>query len=86
MTSEVKVFKERIIRADSTKCTGCYLCQLYCSYKVTKAFNPSRAYIEILRQVNQPTEYTISFKDECNACGLCAKYCLYGALIHQKPT
>jgi len=58
-------------------CTGCLICQLHCSFTYTKAFNPSKSYILVERHNH---ENSISFKDECNDCGICAKYCLYGAL------
>ena len=86
MNSEIKTFRGKTIMANSANCAGCYLCQLYCSFKVSKAFNPSRAHIKILRLVNQSTEYLASFSNKCDACGVCAKYCPYGALVYQKST
>lgn len=72
------------ILADSANCAGCRLCQLRCSLKFEGAFNPSRARLKIQRLVNQPTEYSIAFTDDCDACGLCARYCPYGALVRKR--
>jgi ferredoxin len=40
----------------------------------------------IKRLVNRPTEFTISFSDKCDGCGICAKYCPYEALKAEKVT
>lgn len=71
------------ITVDPAKCTGCRICQLRCSLRLEKAFSLSRARISIQRLVNQDTEYSISFTNECDACGICARYCPYGALVRQ---
>ena len=71
------------ITVDPAKCTGCRICQLRCSFRLEKAFGLSRARISIRRLVNQDTEYSISFTSECDACGICARYCPYGALVRQ---
>lgn len=59
------------------RCTGCLICQLRCSFEYTpNIFNPSKA-----RIVTYPTDgRKISFTEECNNCGLCARFCVYGAL------
>ncbi len=61
------------------KCVGCRICQLYCSFLFTRKYNPSEARLSINRDDNQNI-FEISFTDECNDCGLCAEYCMYGAL------
>lgn len=58
-------------------CTGCLTCQLICSFTHKKIFNPSASYILIHTADHKKK---ISFTDDCNKCGLCAKYCLYKAL------
>jgi len=59
-------------------CVGCKICQLWCSYILTKRFIPSNANI----QIDDPYGLSpkISFLDSCNKCGQCAQHCLYGAL------
>lgn len=69
--------------ADASKCVGCETCQLRCSYKFEKTFNPAKAAIRIER-VSGDSEYAISFSDKCDNCGLCTRYCLYGALSQAK--
>jgi Fe-S-cluster-containing dehydrogenase component len=62
----------------SESCTGCMLCQLACSELYTGTFSLEKARIRVLIS---DRECTISFSNECNNCGVCADYCLYGALI-----
>jgi len=76
--------KGRPIRADASKCLGCLICELRCSLRFEKAFNPAKAAIEVRRQIQSANEYEISFSDRCDNCGICARYCSYGALIQEK--
>ncbi|MFA5315910.1 MAG: hypothetical protein WC369_00620 [Dehalococcoidales bacterium] len=60
-------------------CTTCYACQLRCSLAYTGTFNPEKA-----RLIIAPPN-TISFTDECvKGCSLCAKYCVYNAIVRVK--
>ena len=68
------------ITIDATKCTGCMICELRCSLRLEKAFNPSKARIMIRKLVDEETEYSIAFATDCDNCGICARYCFYGAL------
>lgn len=63
------------------KCTGCLRCQLACSEQYTKTFNPSAARIQV---VLLGADCFISFKDDCNACGICVEHCFYDALIKKQ--
>jgi Fe-S-cluster-containing hydrogenase component 2 len=54
------------------------LCQLACSELYTGTFSIEKARIHVLIS---DREYSISFSHECNNCGVCADYCLYGALM-----
>ena len=72
------------VSADASRCTGCLICELRCSLRFEKAFNPGRAAIIIRRQTHSPNEYTISFTDRCDSCGICVRYCPYGALTQKK--
>ncbi len=65
-------------------CAGCLICELRCSLRFEKAFNPGKARIKIRRLVNADTEYEIVFTDDCDNCGLCARNCPYGALVQEK--
>jgi len=71
------------IAVDPASCTGCLICQLRCSLRFEKAFNPSKSQIRIRRLVGGDCEYAISFTDRCDNCGICARYCPYGALIQE---
>jgi NADPH-dependent glutamate synthase beta subunit-like oxidoreductase len=69
------------IVVDLKKCTGCRTCELRCSFRWEGSFIPAKSRVTILRLVaNKDHEFDISFSDECDYCGICAKYCPYGAL------
>jgi Fe-S-cluster-containing hydrogenase component 2 len=59
------------------RCTGCMHCQLICSFTYFGAFNPRGAMIRI----NGADEKRIRFTEECNQCGLCTKYCVFGTIV-----
>jgi len=69
------------IEIHAERCTGCLTCELRCSLRFEKAFNPSKAKIRIRRLVDADTEYAIAFDDSCDRCGICAQHCPYGTLI-----
>lgn len=68
------------IIVDYTHCAGCRTCQLRCSLRWEGAFVPAKALVTIRRLVGEDYEFDISFSDKCDYCGICAKYCPYGAL------
>jgi ferredoxin len=68
------------IIVDLSKCAGCRTCQLRCSLRWEEAFVPAKSLVAIKRLVGEDHEYDISFSDKCDDCGICAKYCPYGAL------
>jgi ferredoxin len=68
------------IRVDAARCAGCLTCELRCSLRFVKAFNTAKAAIEVRRNVQSADEYRISFTDRCDSCGICVRYCSYGAL------
>jgi ferredoxin len=66
------------------RCAGCLICELRCSLRFEKAFNPTKARIKIRRLVRADTEYRIVFDEACDNCGLCARHCPYEALVQEK--
>jgi Pyruvate/2-oxoacid:ferredoxin oxidoreductase delta subunit len=58
-------------------CTLCRNCQLICSFTNTGVFNPFAAHIQI---AGFEETVNIVFLDTCKGCGLCAQFCVYGAL------
>ncbi len=66
---------------DLGKCAGCRTCELRCSLRWEGAFIPAKARVAVRRLVgNRDHEFDVFFSDECDYCGICAKYCPYGAL------
>ena len=67
----------RKILVNLEKCAGCLNCQIHCSFTYTGAFNPAAARIQVLRG---KTTRAITFTEECNLCGICARHCVYGGI------
>jgi ferredoxin len=53
---------------------------LRCSLRFEKGFNLLKSQIQVRRLVNEPNEFAIFFTDRCDNCGICVRYCPYGAL------
>jgi NADPH-dependent glutamate synthase beta subunit-like oxidoreductase len=65
---------------NSAKCCGCLSCELRCSFRKTGSYILSAANIKIRRLVGKETEFNVYLSEECDNCGLCVRYCPYGAL------
>lgn len=61
------------------KCVVCLICQLRCSLRLTNSFNPARAAI-LINGATSGLGAGITFTQECDSCGICARHCPYGAL------
>ena len=70
---------------DSENCVGCRLCQMRCSFRFTKRFSFFNARIDISWNEAE-CRYDISFSEQCDHCGLCARSCVYGALSIVRET
>ena len=66
-------------------CSGCLMCQLACSFAWTRKYNPVRSRI-LIEEVSATAPFRIAFTSECNDCGICARYCYYGALQLRRKT
>ena len=64
------------------RCRGCQICQLICSFVHEKVFNPTKAAIHIERLAGE-TEFGVTLTPQCDSCGVCVRYCLYGALSRE---
>jgi len=64
---------------DPVKCVGCLMCELRCSYRWDEKFNPMKAAIEVIPRFHKAND--ICFTEKCDQCGLCARFCPYGALV-----
>lgn len=67
---------------DINRCSVCTSCQLRCSFAYTGAFNLEEAGITIAEL--SPGKKEIVFNESCVGCGVCARYCTYGALGLEK--
>ena len=65
---------------DASKCAGCMTCMLRCSFRFDGVFNLAGSKIQVRRLVGHLSEFEITFADGCDACGICVRYCPYGAL------
>lgn len=74
------------IIADPAECCGCLTCQLVCSLRFYQILSPAMSRIRIGKPAKQGGGYVteVSFTDDCNECGLCVRYCPYGALSRKK--
>jgi carbon-monoxide dehydrogenase iron sulfur subunit len=63
------------------RCTGCLRCALACSFFVSpeRTFNPSKSRIMVVPTWDQK-QFEIVLTEECTNCGICVKYCEFGAL------
>ena len=71
--------KTEKIRAIPEACSGCLMCQLACSFAWARSYNPAQSRI-LVEEVDATSSFSIAFTDECNDCGICLRYCFYGAL------
>lgn len=63
------------------KCTGCLRCALACSFfnSGEREFRPSLSRI-CVQPAEQEGSFSISIAADCLHCGICIRYCEYGAL------
>lgn len=69
---------------DNLKCSGCMMCQLRCSFVHTGVFNLEDAGIVIIEV--PPGCKEITFNENCLGCGVCGRYCSYGAIKFKKKS
>ncbi|MBW1887344.1 MAG: hypothetical protein JRI52_03200 [Deltaproteobacteria bacterium] len=71
--------KEMMITPE--KCVGCLNCQLICSFTFARRFNPVKAHIVVNPITgSEKAIHEVHLTDDCNRCGICVRYCVYGAL------
>ena len=60
------------LRVDSSKCTGCRLCQLACSLHHFRENNPKKSRLAIVPRFPDPGVFDVR---TCTQCGECAEAC-----------
>ena len=65
------------------KCALCTVCELRCSMRLAKVFNPAASAITIHPRLDR-IGADIVFTPQCDSCGICARPCPYGALELQR--
>lgn len=67
-----------------TKCTGCRLCEVICSFFHDREFNPAKARIRVFKDENHGIDYPIV----CRHCGKppCMEACPAGAISQDSVT
>jgi NADPH-dependent glutamate synthase beta subunit-like oxidoreductase len=65
------------------KCVGCLTCMLRCSLRHDHGymFSPRASKIKVTPIIENVNE--ILFDGECDTCGICARYCPYGAIFRR---
>lgn len=66
------------INIDPEKCTGCFTCVMRCAFRHGKTFAPSWSKVGVIALSETTNE--ILFSDQCDSCGICARYCPHDAL------
>jgi ferredoxin len=61
------------------KCVACKICELVCSYHVTREYNPKKSFIKILSN-DEFCVFIATLSVGCDQCGLCIKACPTHAL------
>lgn len=77
-----------IIETAEAQCAGCLRCMLACSFFTSgkQAFNPALSKIQV-EPGSGDGKLKIVFLEGCNNCGICTRYCEFGALnIHGGKT
>jgi ferredoxin len=59
------------------RCKTCGICMLQCSFAKEKKFSPSDSRIIVGWEGYEPS---INFREDCDECGICARFCVYGTL------
>jgi len=67
------------ITIDPENCTGCLTCVMRCSLRFEDSFSPAAAKLTVIPFSDEKVNM-IMFTDECDTCGICARYCPHDAL------
>ena len=70
--------KEKVIVTDESKCQCCWICVMRCGLRFDKFFTPRASKIKV--EPNYRIWPEITFKDDCDQCGICVRHCPTGAI------
>jgi NADPH-dependent glutamate synthase beta subunit-like oxidoreductase len=72
------------ITLEADNCVGCMTCVFRCALKYDNALGPAQSKVKVIPVTGKVNE--ITFNNECDTCGICARYCPHDALYRgQKP-
>ncbi len=63
-------------------CVGCLTCVIRCASRLRDTVNEDKSKIRILPMEEQSN--AVIFKEGCEVCGICARYCPHGALYRKR--
>lgn len=66
------------ITVEAEKCVGCMTCVLRCALKYDNSLGETQSKIKVIPILERVND--IIFSDECDVCGICARYCPHDAL------
>jgi len=66
------------ITVEVENCVSCLTCVMRCALKYGNAFSPARSNIKVYPITEH--DNIIEFTDDCDTCGICARYCPHDAL------
>jgi ferredoxin len=69
------------LKADSSRCTGCRLCQLACSLYHFQENNPKKSCLAIVPHFPEPGVFEVR---TCTQCGECAEVCPVEAILQNE--
>ena len=74
------------VAVDAEKCRACFLCELVCSLRFERAFDPAKAAIAVRPVAGSEGDsgVRITLSEKCDSCGLCVRYCPSGALSRSR--
>lgn len=72
------------ITCEDSRCTGCRLCMLACSWVNSKTHQPTQAFVHVDVDEKNFTRRITLDRERCTGCLACVSFCPSGALQSEK--